>query len=49
MTLVGVDLHSREQSVAMLDTATGEVEERRIRHEGNNVTSDFTVASSAQY
>ena len=37
MTLVGVDLHTREQSVAMLDTATGEVEERRIRHEGEDV------------
>jgi transposase len=37
MTLVGVDLHSREQSVAMLDTTTGEVEERRIRHDGDAV------------
>jgi transposase len=37
MTLVGVDLHSREQSVAVLDTTTGEVEERRIRHDGEDV------------
>lgn len=37
MTLVGVDLHSREQSVAVLDRATGEVEERRIRHDGDHV------------
>jgi transposase len=37
MTLVGVDLHSREQSVAMLDTTTGELEERRIRHDGDDV------------
>ena len=31
MTLVGVDLHTREQSVAVLDTATGEVQELRLR------------------
>jgi transposase len=37
MTLVGVDLHSREQSVAMLDTTTREREERRIRHDGEDV------------
>jgi transposase len=35
MMLVGVDLHSREQSVAMLDTTTGELEERRLRHAGD--------------
>jgi transposase len=37
MMLVGVDLHSREQSVAMLDTTTGELEERRLRHAGDEV------------
>ncbi len=37
MTLVGVDLHSREQTVAVLDTTTGELEERRIRHDGDDV------------
>lgn len=37
MTLVGVDLHTREQSVAMLDTSTGEVQEFRLRHEGDAV------------
>jgi transposase len=37
MMLVGVDLHSREQSVSMLDTTTGELQERRIRHDGDAV------------
>jgi transposase len=37
MTLVGVDLHSREQSVAILDTTTGELEEHRLRHDGDEV------------
>jgi transposase len=35
--LVGVDLHTRDQSVAMLDTATGEVCEQRLCHYGDTV------------
>lgn len=37
MTLVGVDLHTREQTVAVLDTATGEREDLRLRHDGEEV------------
>jgi transposase len=37
MMLVGVDLHTREESVAVLDTSSGEVQERRIAHEGEAV------------
>lgn len=37
MTLVGVDLHAREQSVASLDPTTGELQELRIRHDGDEV------------
>jgi transposase len=37
MRLIGVDLHSQEQSVAMLDTSTGELQELRIRHDGDEV------------
>jgi transposase len=37
MTLVGVDLHTREQSVALLDTETGEARELRLRNEGSEV------------
>jgi transposase len=37
MTLIGVDLHTREQSVASLDTTTGERRELRIRHDGDDV------------
>jgi len=43
MTLVGVDLHTREQSVAVLDTETGEIQELRLRHEGD-ATERFYVA-----
>ena len=33
MTLVGCDLHSRNQQVAVLDTDTGEMQERRLAHD----------------
>jgi transposase len=37
MKIVGCDLHGRQQSIAMLDTETGEFTEKTIRHEGNAV------------
>src|SRR5260370_33606653 len=37
MRLVGVDLHTRDQSIAMVDTETGETRELRLRHEGEEV------------
>jgi hypothetical protein len=37
MRLVGVDLHTRDQSIARVDTETGEIRELRLRHEGDEV------------
>jgi transposase len=37
MTLVGCDLHSRKQQVAVLDTTTGEVLEEELPHDGDAV------------
>ena len=37
MTLVGCDLHSRKQQVAVLDTTTGEVVEQELVHDGDAV------------
>jgi transposase len=37
MTLVGCDLHSRKQQVAVLDTETGEIREQELLHEGDAV------------
>jgi hypothetical protein len=34
MRIIGVDLHARQQSVAMLDADTGEVIEKTLQHEG---------------
>ena len=35
MKIVGCDLHARQQTLAMVDTETGEFSEKTIRHEGN--------------
>jgi transposase len=37
MRIIGCDLHARQQTLAMLDTLTGEVENRTLMHEGNQV------------
>ena len=33
MIIIGCDLHTRFQQIAMLDTETGEVVEKRLEHE----------------
>ena len=42
-TLIGVDLHTREQSVATLDTTTGERQDLRIRHDGDDVEQFYAA------
>lgn len=37
MKIVGCDLHARQQSIALLDTETGELLERRLEHEADQV------------
>lgn len=37
MTLVGCDLHSRKQQIAVLNTSTGEVLEQELAHDGDTV------------
>ena len=37
MRIIGCDLHARQQTLAMLDTITGEVVKTTLKHEGNNV------------
>jgi hypothetical protein len=37
MKIVGCDLHARQQSIAMVDTETGEITEKQLKHEGNAV------------
>jgi len=37
MRIVGCDLHARQQTLAMLETLTGETVSLTLMHEGNNV------------
>jgi len=43
MKIVGCDLHARQQSIAMLDTETGEFTEKIVRHEGNAVREFYAA------
>src|ERR1700677_3228649 len=36
MQIIGCDLHARQQTLAMLDTNTGEVVNKVLQHEGDN-------------
>jgi Transposase len=42
MKIIGCDFHSRQQTLAILDTATGEVERTTLRHEGDNVREFYS-------
>jgi hypothetical protein len=39
MMIIGCDLHTRYQQIAMLDTETGELVERRLEHESGEARS----------
>src|SRR5712691_4673726 len=43
MILVGCDLHARDQQVAVLDTATGEIQEQRLTHDGPSVEQFYAA------
>jgi len=42
MQIIGCDLHARQQTLAMLDTLTGEVVNRTLMHEGNEVREFYS-------
>src|SRR5246127_3425951 len=43
MRIIGCDLHARQQTLAMLDTTTGEVVEVTLQHEGDNVREFYSL------
>ena len=43
MRIIGCDLHSRQQTLAMLNVETGEVEECVLSHEGNKVRQFYAA------
>jgi len=43
MQIIGCDLHARQQVLAMLDSATGEVVKKTLKHEGDNVREFYSM------
>src|ERR1700746_2373566 len=43
MQIIGVDLHTRQQTVAMLNVETGEIVEKTSRHEGDAVREFYST------
>jgi hypothetical protein len=41
--IIGCDLHARQQTLAMLDTATGEAVNRTLPHEGESVREFYST------
>jgi hypothetical protein len=37
MKILGCDLHAKQQTIAMVDTEPGEITEKTLSHEGNEV------------
>src|SRR5215470_7022024 len=42
MKIVGCDLHAGQQSIAMMDSETGELSEKLLKHEGNAVREFYS-------
>ena len=47
MRIIGCDLHARQQTLAMLDTATGEVVKTTLKHEGSKVREFYSKSWAA--
>jgi transposase len=43
MRIIGCDLHARQQTIAMLDSETGELEEKTLEHEGETVREFYSA------
>ena len=43
MKIVGCDLHAKQQTIAMVDTETGEFTEKTLKHEENQVREFYAA------
>ena len=43
MRIIGCDLHARQQTIAILDTETGEVVEKTLEHDGEKVREFYSA------
>ena len=46
MMIIGCDLHTRYQQIAMLDTESGELVERRLEHESGEARAFYGALGS---
>ena len=46
MRIIGCDLHARQQTIAMLDTDTGELVEKTLEHEGEGMRKFYSALPS---
>jgi hypothetical protein len=42
MRIIGCDLHARQQTIAMLDTETGEFVEKTLEHDGEELRKSYS-------
>jgi hypothetical protein len=47
MKIIGCDLHARQQTIAMLDSDTGELEEKTLEHQGETVRKFYSALSGS--
>ena len=43
MRIIGCDLHARQQTIAMLDSDTGELVEKTLEHQGETVREFYSA------
>jgi hypothetical protein len=43
MKILGCDLHAKQQTIAMVDTETGEFTEKTLSHDGNEVREFYAA------
>jgi hypothetical protein len=48
MRIIGCDLHARQQTVAVLDTDSGELVEKTLQHEGDSVREFYSTLERKQ-
>ena len=46
MQIIGCDLHARQQTIAMLDTDTGEFVEKTLEHDGEELRKFYSATHS---
>src|ERR1700736_1733290 len=47
MKIIGCDLHARQQTIAMLNSETGELQEKTLEHQGETVRKFYSALSGS--